>query len=90
MTRLRTRYAKLTDAVRSPEAMRVALSGADPGALTAADFSRAVSDTDAFAGWVERMKKRFRDRPAPVSTAKPALPTRAEAAPANKPLPAKG
>ena len=90
LARLRSRYTKLSEASRAPEAMKVALSGAAAGQLTAADFSRAVSDADAFAGWVERMKKRFRDRPAPVSTAKPALPTRAEAAPANKPLPAKG
>jgi tetratricopeptide (TPR) repeat protein len=88
LARLRTRYAKLTESARAPEAMRVALSGANDGALTAADFSRAVSDADAFAGWVQRMKKRFRDRPAPVSApaAKPAVAT---AAPP-KALPAKG
>jgi tetratricopeptide (TPR) repeat protein len=92
LTRLRTRYAKLSDNSRAPEAMKVALSGAAAGALTAADFSRAVSDADAFAGWVERMKKKFRDRPAPVSTASStALPSqvRAGAAP-SKPLPEKG
>jgi tetratricopeptide (TPR) repeat protein len=88
LARLRVHYAKFTDAVRAPEAMRVALSGADSGILSAADFSRAVSDADAFAGWVQRMKKRFRDRPAPTGGA-PAKPAVAEAAPA-KAAPAKG
>jgi tetratricopeptide (TPR) repeat protein len=82
LARLRTRYGKLTDGSRSPEAMQVALSGADLGALTAVDFTRAVSDVDAFAGWTARMKKKFREKPAPVAAAKPA------AAPP-KPAPAK-
>ncbi len=71
LARLRTRYAALTEGARSPDAMQVALSGSDVGALTTADFTRAVSDVDAFAGWTERMKKKFRERPAPVGAAKP-------------------
>jgi tetratricopeptide (TPR) repeat protein len=77
LARLRTRYDKLTDQARSPEAMRVALSGADLGALTAADFTRAVSDVDAFAGWTSRMKQKFREKPGPVTKAPPAAPVQA-------------
>jgi tetratricopeptide (TPR) repeat protein len=83
LTRLRTRYAKLTPSVRSPEAMQVALSGGDVQMLTPADYSRAVSDTDLFTGWVARMKQRFRQKPPPVTTAKPAQQ-------AANPAPAKG
>ena len=73
LTRLRTRYGKLTEGARSPEAMQVALSGSDLGALTAADFTRAVSDVDAFAGWTARMKKKFREKPAPAAKPIPAV-----------------
>ncbi|MEO6338540.1 MAG: endoglucanase [Caulobacteraceae bacterium] len=83
LTRLRTRYAKVSEAVRAPEALRVALSGADTGPLTAADFMRAASDADTFAGWVARMKKRFREKPTPVSA--PPAPAAAPAKPAAKP-----
>jgi hypothetical protein len=83
LTRLRTRFAKLTPAARSPEAMQVALSGGDVQSLTPADYSRAVSDTALFAGWVSRMKQRFRQKPAPVGAA-PAKPAQqaANASPA--------
>ena len=83
LTRLRTRFAKLTPAVRSPEAMQVALSGGDVQSLTPADYSRALSDTDLFSGWVARMKQRFRQKPPPVGPAKPAQQ-------AANPAPAKG
>jgi len=66
---LRTRYAALSEGARSPDAMLVALSGGDLGALTTADFARAVSDADAFAGWTARMKQKFRERAAPTSGA---------------------
>ncbi len=52
--------------------MRVALSGAVASPLTTADFGRALSDADSFAGWVQRMKQKFHDRPAPMAAAKPA------------------
>ena len=76
LARIRTRYGKLTEAARSPDAMQVALSGADVGALTTADFTRAVSDVDAFAGWTSRMKKKFREKPAPVAAGKPVVPVK--------------
>ena len=40
-------------------------------------------DNEVFAGWVEKMKGRFKTRAAPVGTAKPAAPARqAQVAPA--------
>jgi hypothetical protein len=52
--------------------MQVALTGdAGPGSSSAA-LARTVSDADALAGWVDRMKKRFRDRPPPTASAGPA------------------
>jgi hypothetical protein len=83
LTRLRTRYSRFTDEARAPAAMRVALSGADEVNLTNARFAQAVSDADAFAGWVQRMKKRFADKPTPKASAKPAAQAQA-AAPARQ------
>jgi hypothetical protein len=57
----------------------VAFAGVDGGALTANDFSRAVADNEGFAGWVSKMKVRFRDKPAPVG---PAVTRTAATAPA--------
>ena len=89
LTRLRTRYGKLTDAVRQPDAMRIALSGADAPAVSAADFARVSSDADAFAGWVARMKKKLQEKPAPLPAAKPAQQQAAAPAPAKPGPPAK-
>lgn len=80
LTRLRTRYEKLTSGARAPEAMQVALSGANAAALTTADFSRAVSDAEALAGWTARMKQKFRQKTAPA----PAKPAQTAAANAPK------
>ena len=52
---------------QSPDALRVALSGADKIQLTTTDFSRVSAENDSFVGWVQAMKQRFRDRPAPTS-----------------------
>jgi tetratricopeptide (TPR) repeat protein len=71
LTRLRTRYGKLADAARDPEAIQIALSGSNVAALTTADFTKAISDADALAGWTARMKKKFREKPAPVGKAAP-------------------
>ena len=68
LTRLRGRYDGLFDRARNPEALRVAFAGVDGGTLTANDFSRAVADNEGFAGWVAKMKQRFREKPAPVTT----------------------
>jgi hypothetical protein len=57
------------ESARAPEALRVALAGAGDADLTDADFTRAVSEADSFTTWVQAMKARFREKPAPVSTA---------------------
>ena len=70
---------------RGPEALRIALSGAPTGRLSVGDFGRVSADSEVFAGWVEKMKGRFKTRAAPVGAAKPpaAAPARqAQAAPA--------
>ena len=68
LARLRDHYAKAVDTSPNPEALRVALAGlntvAGPGLIG------AVSDGDAFAGWVARMKARFRD-PTPAQAPPP-------------------
>lgn len=79
LTRLRDHYSSYFELARNPEALRVAFTGVDGGALTANDFSRAVADNEGFAGWVSKMKVRFRDKPAPVG---PAVTRTATAAPA--------
>ncbi|ATQ43706.1 endoglucanase [Caulobacter mirabilis] len=64
--RLRQRYGGYVDQARNPDALRVAFAASDGGQLTANDFSRTVADNEGFAGWVAKMKQRFRDKPAPV------------------------
>ena len=83
LTRLRTRFGKLADGSSAPDAMKVALSGAADGQLTAQDFARAASDAAVFTGWVAAMKKRFSNQPtwltgptAPVAVAAPPAPVK--------------
>jgi tetratricopeptide (TPR) repeat protein len=78
--RLQQRYSGFYDQARNPEALRVALSGADAGRLNVADFGRVTADNEAFAGWVDKMKVRFRQKPAPVGTGKPVVPPAKQAA----------
>lgn len=66
LTRMRDRYEPLFDAGRNPEALKVAFSSMDGGRLTTTDFGRSVAETEAFNGWVARMKTKFRDAPAPL------------------------
>ncbi len=75
LTRLRDRYQDFFERSRNPEALRVAFAGMDGGSLTANDFSRAVADNEGFAGWVAKMKQRFRDKPAPTATTQAAAET---------------
>jgi tetratricopeptide (TPR) repeat protein len=58
--RLRQRYGGFVDGARNPDGLRVALAGADPGALSSSDFSKVTADNEAFNGWVAKMKDRFR------------------------------
>ena len=64
LARLRDHYAKAVDTSPNPEALRVALAGLNTA--SGSSLINAVSDGDAFAGWVARMKARFRD-PAPAA-----------------------
>ncbi|MFZ5720845.1 MAG: tetratricopeptide repeat protein [Pseudomonadota bacterium] len=86
LTRLQQRYQPFYEKANNPEALRVALSGVPSGRLSVADFGRVSADNEVFAGWVEKMKGRFKTRPAPVGTGKPPAPAKQAqaAAPATK------
>ena len=83
LARLQQRYQGFYDKANNPEALRIALTGVPAGRLSAADFGRVTADNEAFAGWVGKMKGRFKTRPAPVGTTKaPIAPAKqAQAAP---------
>ncbi len=68
LTRLRTRYSALADGSGQPEALHVALAGfADaPTGNVGTAVAQASGDAGLFAGWVARMKARFREAPAPL------------------------
>jgi len=72
LARLQGRYQGFYEKANNPEALRIALSGAPTGRLSVADFGRVSADNEVFAGWVEKMKGRFKTRAAPVGAAKPA------------------
>ncbi len=59
LARLRSHYTSLADAAPNPNALKVALAGVGAGPYTATDYVRAISDSDAFAGWVTAMKARY-------------------------------
>jgi hypothetical protein len=63
LDRIRARYGGFVDQAKTADALRVALAG--PSAMPALirDFGKVAADTDIFAGWVERMKQRFKDAP---------------------------
>jgi hypothetical protein len=79
LARLQQRYNGFYDQARNPEALRVALTGVQTGQLSVADFGRATADNEAFAGWVAKMKVKFREKPAPLG---PPTPAKAAAPPA--------
>ena len=60
LTRLRTRYGKLAEAADHPNALRVALAGADGGGFNAAALTGAP-EADTFATWVRAMKAHLMD-----------------------------
>jgi tetratricopeptide (TPR) repeat protein len=82
LTRLSNQYRGFFDAAHNPEALRIALTGVSTNRLSVADFGRVSADNEAFAGWVDKMKVRFRTAPAPVGTGKPVTPPAAPAKPA--------
>ena len=83
LTRLRERYLRLTDTAPNPEPLKVALTGLN--AAPGAGLTLAMSDTDAFAGWVGRMKARFRS-----DSASPPPPARRQAQAATVAEPKRG
>ncbi len=86
--RLQQRYQGFYEKANNPDALRIALSGVPTGRLSVADFGRVSADNEAFAGWVAKMKGRFKTRaapPAPPSPSpRPNRPRRAPATPAAK------
>jgi tetratricopeptide (TPR) repeat protein len=84
LARIRERYQSFLPQARSPEALRVALSGMDGQTVTSADFARTVAENDTFAGWVEQMKARFRQGPVPVGDGHAIKPTQTASAPPTK------
>jgi tetratricopeptide (TPR) repeat protein len=87
LARLQQQYQGFVDQAHNPDALRIALSGEPSGRLSVADFGRTVADNQAFAGWVSKMKERFKSAPAPAGPAKPAPAKQAATAAAG---PAKG
>lgn len=88
LTRLSSQYKGFFDAAHNPEALRIALTGVSTNRLSVADFGRVSADNEAFTGWVDKMKVRFKTRPGPVGTGKAvtpvATPAKAAAAPAKQ------
>ncbi|WP_411286631.1 endoglucanase [Phenylobacterium sp.] len=78
LARLQGQYQGFYGKANNPEALRVALSGAPTGRLGVSDFGRISADNEAFAGWVTKMKVRFKAKPASVG--KPIGPARQAAA----------
>lgn len=76
LQRLEQRFSGFYETARNPDALKVALTGIPVGRLSVADFGRVTADNEAFAGWVDKMKVKFRQKPAPVGP-----PTRNAAAP---------
>jgi tetratricopeptide (TPR) repeat protein len=85
LTRLSSQYKGFFDAAHNPAALRIALTGVSTNRLSVADFGRVSADNEAFAGWVEKMKAHFKERPSPTGPTKALLPARATAAAAPKP-----
>ncbi|MGZ3275031.1 MAG: tetratricopeptide repeat protein [Caulobacteraceae bacterium] len=63
LDRLRGHFSGFVDQAHSAEALRVALAGAEAAPTLTRDFGKIAADTDIFAGWVERMKQKFKDAP---------------------------
>ena len=66
LDRLRGHFGPFIDKARAPEALRVALAGSAQMAANIGDFSKVAATDDTFAGWVSKMKDRFRAAPEPA------------------------
>lgn len=75
LARLRGRYAAFVERARAPEALRVALAGVEGATLTMPNVTAAISEEEAFTGWVLKMKQRMRRvTPASAPAAQPSSP----------------
>jgi hypothetical protein len=63
LERLRSRWSGFVDQARSADSLRVALAGAAAMPALTRDFGKVAADTDIFAGWVARMKQKFKEAP---------------------------
>jgi tetratricopeptide (TPR) repeat protein len=84
LARVRDHYQGFVAQSRSPDALRVALSGMDGQVITSSDFARTIAENDTFAGWVQQMKDRFRESPAPVGDGRSVKPTQTASGAATK------
>jgi tetratricopeptide (TPR) repeat protein len=85
LTRLRGQYQGFIDKAHNPDALRIALAGVSGGRLSVADFGRVSADNEVFAGWVDKMKARFREpRPAAPAATKTAAPAKSAPVPAKR------
>ncbi|MGZ6038679.1 MAG: endoglucanase [Phenylobacterium sp.] len=89
LTRLSGQYKGFFDAAHNPEALRIALTGVSTNHLSVADFGRVSADNEAFTGWVDKMKARFKTAAAPVGNGRvqasaPAAAAKTGAAPAKQ------
>jgi tetratricopeptide (TPR) repeat protein len=84
LARLRGEYQGFIGGAHNPEALRIALAGMSAGRLSVADFGRVSADNEMFAGWVDKMKTRFREPRAPLGATKTAAPAKPAAAPAKR------
>ena len=87
LNRLRERYAGFVERARWPEALRVALSGVNVDQITSANFASAINEDQTFAGWVDKMRQRFREKPLgspdPAPTLRPLTAASADIPPPN-------
>ena len=82
LARVRGRYQGFIDKARSPEALRVALSGMNGAQITTSAFAKTTAENDTFANWVQQMKDRFRQGPVPVGDGHAIKPAQTAAGPA--------
>jgi tetratricopeptide (TPR) repeat protein len=77
LARLRTRFSPFIENARNPDALRVGLAGLDSSEAGAPDFSKVTADSEAFSGWVDKMRARFTRAappPAPAAGSRPPSP----------------
>jgi hypothetical protein len=65
--RLRDHFGGFVPQARAPDALRVALAGPEAMPALTRDFGKYAQGADLFAGWVERMKQKFKDAPSVTS-----------------------